>query len=109
MFKRSMPMLDPVSFFFNEKVIVANKNDTVAAALLAAGITTFSLGTNEKTHRAPVCMIGNCFECLVEIDGQSNQQACLIEVSENMNVKTQYGLVLVKDLLESNMKNSKND
>ena len=54
-------------------------------------------------------MIGNCFECLVEIDGQSNQQACLIEVSANMNVKTQYGLVLVKDLLESNMKNSKND
>ena len=73
MFKRSMPMLDPVSFFFNEKVIVANKNDTVAAALLAAGITTFSLGTNEKTHRAPVCMIGNCFECLVEIDGQADR------------------------------------
>ena len=109
MFKRSASPLNPVSFLFNEKAIVANKDDTVAAALLAAGLTTFSVGPDEKTRRAPVCMIGNCFECLVEIDGKSNQQACLVQVSANMNVKAQHGLVLVKGLVESKMEDSKND
>ena len=35
-------------------------------------------------------MMGSCFECLVEIDGQPNRQACLTIVREGMDIKRQY-------------------
>ena len=41
--------------------------------------------------RAPYCMMGVCFECLVTIDGVGNRQACLIPVSAGMRVETQSG------------------
>jgi D-hydroxyproline dehydrogenase subunit gamma len=35
--------------------------------------------------------MGVCFDCLVEIDGMGNQQACMREVKEGMNVAPQSG------------------
>jgi predicted molibdopterin-dependent oxidoreductase YjgC len=43
------------------------------------------------THRAPYCMMGACFDCLVEIDGIPNQQACQTLVREGMRVNLQKG------------------
>lgn len=40
-------------------------------------------------RRAPYCFIGVCHECLVEIDGKPNQQACLITVREGMRINRQ--------------------
>jgi predicted molibdopterin-dependent oxidoreductase YjgC len=37
-------------------------------------------------------MMGACFDCLVDIDGQPNRQSCLVAVAEGMQVKTQAGL-----------------
>ena len=37
--------------------------------------------------------MGVCFECLVEIDGLLNRQACLEPVYEGMHVKRQHALV----------------
>ncbi|NKB63567.1 MAG: hypothetical protein GKR95_16110 [Gammaproteobacteria bacterium] len=39
-----------------------------------------------EAPRGPYCMMGVCFECLVEIDGKRNQQACQIEVQPGMSV-----------------------
>ena len=39
--------------------------------------------------RAPFCMMGGCFECLLEIDGIGNQRACQIEVKAGMQVRRQ--------------------
>lgn len=41
--------------------------------------------------RAPYCMMGVCYDCLVVIDGQANQRACLTAVREGMIVETQLG------------------
>jgi len=41
--------------------------------------------------RAPYCMMGVCFECLMEINGMPNQQACLIPVAEGMRINFQDG------------------
>jgi predicted molibdopterin-dependent oxidoreductase YjgC len=41
-------------------------------------------------------MMGVCFECLVEVDGQANSQACLIQVRDGMVVRRQRG---ARDLL----------
>ena len=34
-------------------------------------------------------MIGVCFECLVQIDGKPYQQACLVPVRHDMQVRRQ--------------------
>ncbi len=41
--------------------------------------------------RGPYCMMGVCFDCLVEIDGEGNRQACMIEARDGMVVKRQMG------------------
>jgi predicted molibdopterin-dependent oxidoreductase YjgC len=59
---------------------------SVAAALLLSGLDTFHPAAVSGTARAPYCMMGVCFECLVEIDGQPNQQACLVTVRDGMKI-----------------------
>jgi hypothetical protein len=41
--------------------------------------------------RAPYCMMGVCFECLLEIDGEPNQQGCLVTVRAGMRIERQLG------------------
>jgi predicted molibdopterin-dependent oxidoreductase YjgC len=36
-------------------------------------------------------MMGVCFDCLVEIDGFGNRQACLTPIAEGMQVRRQSG------------------
>ena len=61
---------------------------SLAAGLLAAGITAVRRSPVGGAPRAPYCMMGVCFECLVEVDGMPNQQACLVVPREGMRVRT---------------------
>jgi D-hydroxyproline dehydrogenase subunit gamma len=70
---------------------VAKSGDTVAAALLAAGLISTRTTPVSGAPRGPYCMMGVCFECLVTIDDVGNRQACLIAVREGMQVATQQG------------------
>src|ERR1700748_3209421 len=63
----------------------------VAAALLCAGVGVFRHTPVGAAPRAPYCMMGVCFDCLLTIDGVGSRQACLIEVREGMLVETQLG------------------
>ena len=67
----------------------AGSGDTVAAALLAAGIDHCRTTPVSGAPRAPYCMMGVCFDCLVTIDGVGNRQGCLVPVREGMEVETQ--------------------
>lgn len=62
--------------------------DTVAAVLMASGKLAFRRSAVSGEPRGPFCMMGVCFECLVEIDGVPNRQGCLIPVSEGMRIVT---------------------
>ena len=64
---------------------------SVAAALLAAGVSRFRSTPVSGAPRAPYCMMGVCFECLLEIDGISNRQACLVTVQPGMRIRSQEG------------------
>ncbi len=55
----------------------------LAAALLAAGVDVFRHTSVSGAPRAPFCMMGACFDCLIEIDGVTHQ-ACMLEVTESM-------------------------
>jgi D-hydroxyproline dehydrogenase subunit gamma len=69
----------------------ARAGDTVAAALLAAGVAIFRTTPVGGAPRGPYCMMGACFECLVEIDGQPNLRACMARVAPGMRIATQHG------------------
>jgi D-hydroxyproline dehydrogenase subunit gamma len=73
------------------KTISARTGDTVAAALLAGGITACRTTAVSDTPRAPYCMMGVCFDCLVTIDGVGNRQGCLVQVRDGMRIDTQHG------------------
>ncbi|WP_420404579.1 (2Fe-2S)-binding protein [Nisaea sp.] len=80
-----------VRFLFEGEQVSALEGDSVAAAILAAGAGSSRTTPKSGTARAPYCMMGVCFECLVEIDGVPNRQACLIEVRDGMRVRRQRG------------------
>jgi len=65
---------------------------SVAAALLYLGVVNFRQTPISQSHRAPFCMMGSCFECLVDIDGVPNQQACQEIVCPGMRVRCQQGI-----------------
>ena len=73
------------------RAVTAEAGETVAAVLLRqptpASRSTPVLGS----PRAPFCMMGVCFDCLVMIDGVGNRQACLVRVREGMRVEIQRG------------------
>lgn len=76
---------------FEGKPLEVVAGETVAAAILAAGTDYTRTSAISGVHRAPYCQMGICFECLMEIDGIPNRQACMIEVRDGMKVSRQYG------------------
>ena len=91
MFKRLGEVGATISLKVDGKPIRARAGDTVAAAMLAAGVDHFRTTPVTEAPRAPYCLMGVCFDCLVTIDGVGSRQACLIEVREGMAVETQLG------------------
>jgi D-hydroxyproline dehydrogenase subunit gamma len=80
-----------VQIRFNGAPLRVPRDISVAAALLQAGVQRFRASPVSGAPRAPYCMMGVCFECLVEIDGEPSRQACLVTVREGMQVRTQEG------------------
>lgn len=72
-------------------VVAACSGDTVAALLLSLGAHPYRTEPVSESARAPYCMMGVCFECLVRIDGIASRQGCLVEVRDGMRVETQHG------------------
>lgn len=64
---------------------------TAAAAMLMHNDGATRTTPISGEGRAPYCMMGVCFECLMEIDGEPNQQGCLVVVREGMRIKQQQG------------------
>lgn len=89
MFRRLSDPDRKVRITFEGQDITAQEGDSVAAALLAAGITHVRQTPVSGQPRAPYCMMGACFDCLVNIDGVSNLQACVTPVREGMSIHSQ--------------------
>lgn len=91
MFKRLGDTGATIAFTIDGKQVRARAGDTVAAALLAAGIDHCRTTPVGGVPRAPYCLMGVCFDCLVTIDGIGSRQGCLVPVREGMKVETQEG------------------
>jgi predicted molibdopterin-dependent oxidoreductase YjgC len=62
---------------------------TVAAALLYLDALPTRNTLVSGAARAPFCMMGACFECLIEVDGVSDQRACQVQVEPGMRLRRQ--------------------
>lgn len=80
-----------VSLDVEGRPVEARDGDTVAIALLQAGLVAFRETPVDGAPRGPLCLMGACFDCLVEIDGRPNVQACATPVADGMRVRVQRG------------------
>ncbi|WP_426415859.1 (2Fe-2S)-binding protein [Aestuariirhabdus sp. LZHN29] len=82
---------ETVSLRVEGQTVAARAGESVAAAVLAAGLGPTRTTPVSNSPRAPYCMMGVCFECLMVIDGQPNSQGCMTPVAEGMEVSFQHG------------------
>lgn len=92
MFKRiAAEKTEPVTIYVDGAPVSARLGESVAAALLASGLAIERETPVSGAARAPYCMMGVCFDCLVTIDGVGSRQGCLVPVAEGMQVSIQKG------------------
>lgn len=88
-----------LSFTFDGRPLTGRAGDTVAVSLLANGIAVCRETPVSGAGRAPYCLMGVCFDCLVVIDGVGNRQGCLVPLREGMRIETQHGRRQPEELL----------
>jgi len=93
MFKRlNEAPADTVTIHIEGQAVTVPAHETVAAAVLAHGLIPTRTTAVSGQPRTPFCMMGACFDCLMEIDGRPNRQACMVRVAEGMRVRRQQGV-----------------
>ena len=91
MLVRTSPTGPSVAFTFDGTPVRARPGESVATALLAAGITVTRDTAVSGAPRGPYCMMGACFDCLAIVDGVGGVQTCLVPVRDGMVVQRQHG------------------
>ena len=75
----------PLAFTFDGAPVGGYAGESVAAALLAAGISTLRRSPRDGAPRGAFCWVGICQECTVVVDGR-RRPACGTAVTEGLVV-----------------------
>ena len=84
-FREIDPQSDHVLVMFEGADLMLPCGENLAGALLVAGVMPFRFTPVSGAPRGPFCMMGTCFDCLVQIDGLT-VQACMLQVSEGLEI-----------------------
>ena len=76
-----------IKIYINNSEFSVPEKISVSAALLMHNFLIHRKNPISNNLRSPYCMMGVCFECLVEIDSIPNCQACLVEVYEDIKIQ----------------------
>ncbi|MEV6329065.1 (2Fe-2S)-binding protein [Streptomyces sp. NPDC051909] len=76
---------------FDGRELPAQEGQSVAAVLWSAGILAWRATRTNGTPRGVFCGIGQCYDCLVTVNGRPNQRACLVPARPGDTVTTQEG------------------
>ena len=87
-----------VEIFVDGRVVAAREGETLAVALLNAGVVPFRHTPVSGQPRAPLCLMGVCFDCLVDVDGAKSVQSCMVQVCAGMQVRLPNGARSAGDL-----------
>ena len=74
-----------VQLYVDGLPVQAHAGETLAAALMAAGLLHLRDSPRAGAPRGAFCMMGVCQECLVRVDG-ALRQSCLLTVRDGMIV-----------------------
>jgi predicted molibdopterin-dependent oxidoreductase YjgC len=84
MFKTdSTERIDTVTVTLDGKSVSLPAGMNLATALFAIGETISRISPTSHQPCSPHCLMGVCFECMMEIDGV-HRQACQTEVQDGM-------------------------
>jgi predicted molibdopterin-dependent oxidoreductase YjgC len=77
----------PESFtvFVNGVRVAVSSGSTAAVAVLLAGAACRTSVSGEP--RAPLCGMGTCFECRVEVNGERQRRSCQVVCEPNMDIR----------------------
>lgn len=78
----------PWTVSFDGRPVPATAGESVGAALTNAGIRSWRTTRKAGRPRGLFCGIGICYDCLLTVDGQPNQRACLIPVAPGMQLES---------------------
>ena len=84
MFKR-LDTANTFTFTFDGNQYSAQPGESVAAALLANGVVYLRKTHTSSSQRGPYCLMGACYDCLVEFDDQT-VQSCMLKATPGMLV-----------------------
>ncbi len=76
---------------FEGQALTVTEGQSLAAALTQAGERAFR-HTAKGGRRGIFCGMGVCQDCLVTVNGQANQRACMTRVEDGMSVERQVAL-----------------
>ena len=82
-FRELQPAQDLVPVTFEGIEFMLPQGANLAAALLAAGVDVLRATPVSGAPRAPYCMMGACFDCLIEQSGVT-LQACMMQVEAGL-------------------------
>jgi len=75
-----------VTIYIDDSAVIVPAAISVAGALLASGHNVFRRTPVTGSGRGAWCLMGSCFDCLVDIDGVKGCQACATTVREGMRI-----------------------
>ena len=79
-------MRGTVRFIFEGKTFDGRYGESIAAALISAGVIGFR-ETRANETRSIFCGMGVCQDCLIEVDGKPNQRACMTRLEGPVTVR----------------------
>ncbi|HUL59020.1 MAG TPA: 2Fe-2S iron-sulfur cluster-binding protein [Anaeromyxobacteraceae bacterium] len=74
---------------FDGRKIPARTGESIASALLAAGIPLVARSAKYHRPRGPFCLAGSCGSCLVRAGGMPGQRACRTACRDGLRVTSQ--------------------
>lgn len=81
----------PIAFTLDGVEMTAVEGQSIAGALIAAGVISWRRTRFDDRPRGVFCGIGACFDCLITVNGEPNVRACLSQVREGDRVERQEG------------------
>jgi hypothetical protein len=87
---KSAPASQKLSLFVDGIACEAHAGETVATVLLRLDPPFARENPVSGEARAPYCLMGVCFDCLVTVNEIPSQQACLTHVQAGMRIERRH-------------------
>ncbi|WJS85366.1 (2Fe-2S)-binding protein [Paracoccus sp. TOH] len=88
---RLIPGVKPgpiISFTFNGAAMTGHQGESIASALLRAGMAAQRISARDGARRGYYCGMGQCWECAVWVEGLNTVRSCMEPVEAGMVIRT---------------------